>query len=65
MENLLVTTEWLAANLQRVCAVGFRGHVVPTSDPLPQALHVAGLAKGSVYDGSWKDWGNDDSKPVE
>jgi len=29
------------------------------------ALQVAGLAKGSVYDGSWKDWGNDDSKPVE
>mgnify|MGYP001227008600 FL=1 len=29
------------------------------------ALRVAGLAHGSVYDGSWKDWGNDDSKPVE
>jgi len=37
------------------------------------ALHAAGLANeksdesanGSVYDGSWKDWGNDDSKPVE
>jgi len=28
------------------------------------ALHVAGLQGGSVYDGSWKDWGNDDSKPI-
>lgn len=29
------------------------------------ALHVAGLRSGAVYDGSWKDWGNDDSKPIE
>lgn len=29
------------------------------------ALRAAGLEGGSVYDGSWKDWGNDDSKPVE
>jgi thiosulfate/3-mercaptopyruvate sulfurtransferase len=29
------------------------------------ALHVAGVRQGAVYDGSWKDWGNDDSKPVE
>ncbi len=29
------------------------------------ALRAAGLAHGSVYDGSWKDWGNDDTKPVE
>lgn len=29
------------------------------------ALHVAGLSHGSVYDGSWKEWGNDDSKPIE
>ena len=28
------------------------------------ALRAAGLAGGSVYDGSWKDWGNDDSKPI-
>jgi thiosulfate/3-mercaptopyruvate sulfurtransferase len=27
------------------------------------ALRVAGLG-GSVYDGSWKEWGNDDSKPI-
>lgn len=28
------------------------------------ALRAAGM-NGSVYDGSWKDWGNDDSKPIE
>ena len=28
------------------------------------ALRAAGLPGGSVYDGSWKDWGNDDSKPI-
>ncbi len=28
------------------------------------ALRAAGLAGGSVYDGSWKDWGNDESKPL-
>lgn len=28
------------------------------------ALRVAGLDGGRVYDGSWKDWGNDDSKPI-
>ena len=29
------------------------------------ALQVAGFTNGAVYDGSWKDWGNDESKPVE
>jgi thiosulfate/3-mercaptopyruvate sulfurtransferase len=29
------------------------------------ALRAAGYAGGAVYDGSWKDWGNDDSKPIE
>jgi thiosulfate/3-mercaptopyruvate sulfurtransferase len=29
------------------------------------ALRVAGIENGAVYDGSWKDWGNDDSKPIE
>jgi thiosulfate/3-mercaptopyruvate sulfurtransferase len=29
------------------------------------ALRVAGLDKSAVYDGSWKDWGNDESKPIE
>lgn len=28
------------------------------------ALKVAGYSQGSVYDGSWKDWGNDDTKPI-
>lgn len=28
------------------------------------ALKVAGL-DGAVYDGSWKEWGNDDSTPIE
>jgi thiosulfate/3-mercaptopyruvate sulfurtransferase len=28
------------------------------------ALRAAGFEGGSVYDGSWKDWGNDDSKPI-
>jgi thiosulfate/3-mercaptopyruvate sulfurtransferase len=27
------------------------------------ALHQAGLT-GSVYDGSWKEWGNDETKPI-
>lgn len=29
------------------------------------ALRVAGLKNGAVYDGSWKDWGNDEQKPIE
>ncbi len=29
------------------------------------ALRVAGLNNVAMYDGSWKDWGNDDSKPIE
>jgi thiosulfate/3-mercaptopyruvate sulfurtransferase len=29
------------------------------------ALRVAGIETGAVYDGSWKDWGNDESKPIE
>jgi len=29
------------------------------------AAKVAGLNNGAIYDGSWKDWGNDDSKPIE
>jgi thiosulfate/3-mercaptopyruvate sulfurtransferase len=29
------------------------------------ALRVAGFWNSAVYDGSWKDWGNDDSKPIE
>ena len=28
------------------------------------ALRVAGYGDVAVYDGSWKDWGNDDSKPL-
>jgi thiosulfate/3-mercaptopyruvate sulfurtransferase len=28
------------------------------------ALTIAGL-QGTVYDGSWKDWGNDDTRPIE
>lgn len=28
------------------------------------ALRVAGIETGAVYDGSWKDWGNDESKPI-
>lgn len=28
------------------------------------ALRVAGVENAAVYDGSWKDWGNDDSKPI-
>lgn len=28
------------------------------------ALKVAGYRGGVVYDGSWKDWGNDDTKPI-
>ena len=29
------------------------------------AMRLAGLNNGTVYDGSWKDWGNDDTKPIE
>ncbi len=28
------------------------------------ALRAAGM-NGSIYDGSWKDWGNDETKPIE
>lgn len=28
------------------------------------ALKVLGVENASIYDGSWKDWGNDDSKPI-
>ncbi|MFN8530888.1 MAG: sulfurtransferase [Anaerolineae bacterium] len=29
------------------------------------AYRAAGFDQGSVYDGSWKDWGSDESKPIE
>jgi len=29
------------------------------------AMKVAGLDNGAMYDGSWKDWSNDPSKPIE
>lgn len=29
------------------------------------AMRVAGLTQGAVYDGSWKEWGNDDRRPIE
>lgn len=29
------------------------------------AYRAAGFRGGAVYDGSWKDWGNDDSLPIE
>ncbi len=29
------------------------------------ALRVAGLNNGAVYDGSWKEWGNDETRPLE
>lgn len=29
------------------------------------AMRAAGLEGGAVYDGSWKDWGNDDARPIE
>jgi thiosulfate/3-mercaptopyruvate sulfurtransferase len=29
------------------------------------ALHLAGIANASLYDGSWVEWGNDEQKPVE
>lgn len=29
------------------------------------ALRAAGFQGGSVYDGSWKDWGHDESKPID
>jgi thiosulfate/3-mercaptopyruvate sulfurtransferase len=29
------------------------------------ALCVAGIKNARVYDSSWKEWGNDNSKPIE
>lgn len=29
------------------------------------ALRVAGFENNALYDGSWKEWGNDESKPIE
>lgn len=28
------------------------------------ALRVAGFRNSAIYDGSWKDWGNDESRPI-
>jgi len=29
------------------------------------AYRAAGFTSGAVYDGSWKDWGSDDTTPIE
>jgi thiosulfate/3-mercaptopyruvate sulfurtransferase len=29
------------------------------------AYRAAGYSGGSVYDGSWKDWGNDANRPID
>jgi thiosulfate/3-mercaptopyruvate sulfurtransferase len=29
------------------------------------ALHAAGITQAAVYDGSWKDWGNNPNRPIE
>lgn len=29
------------------------------------AMHIAGFENSTLYDGSWKEWGGDDSKPIE
>jgi thiosulfate/3-mercaptopyruvate sulfurtransferase len=29
------------------------------------ALKMAGFENGAMYDGSWKEWGNDEGKPIE
>ena len=29
------------------------------------ALRVAGIHHSANYDGSWKDWGNDERRPIE
>jgi len=53
-----VTTESDAAQVVFYCNGG-----VSASFGL-LALRAAGFSGGSVYDGSWKEWGNDETRPI-
>jgi 3-mercaptopyruvate sulfurtransferase SseA len=41
----------------------YNGGVSASFDLL--ALHVAGFTNVANYDGSWKEWGNDEGRPIE
>ncbi len=58
-DQLLVTTDWLAANLTdpKIRIVDIRGHVAPATDPLPHYFnHVADYAQSHLPGAVFIDW---------
>ena len=58
-KQLLVTTDWLAANLNdpKIRIVDIRGHVAPATDPLPHYFnHVADYAQSHIPGAVFIDW---------
>ena len=62
----LVTTDWLAANLNdpRIRIVDIRGHVAPPTDPLPHYYnHRADYVKGHIPGAVFVDWVHEITNP--
>ncbi len=62
----LVTTDWLAANLNdpRIRIVDIRGHVAPPTDPLPHYYnHSVDYVKGHIPGAVFVDWVHEITNP--
>ena len=64
--QLLVTTDWLAANLNdpKIRIVDIRGHVAPPTDPLPHYYnHISDYAQSHIPGAVFVDWVHEITDP--
>ncbi len=64
--ELLVNTDWLAAHLSdpKIRIVDIRGHVAPSTDPLPHYFnHAADYARGHIPGSVFIDWVDEITDP--